>query len=135
MTDMLQDVENDHITVYPRFSASGVESGHSKLTVMRREGAIEGILVECHIYDEIYMIGSFPDRASNHEVPLWKTSSWLVQWLVEILRLKYYKQHYGDFSDRLRAAAKTSIGGVGYSKATQLVRVGDDRFLSAVILL
>jgi Heterokaryon incompatibility protein (HET) len=136
MTDMLQDVENDHIAVYPRFSASGVESGHSKLTVMRREGAVEGISVEGYIYDEIYVVGSFPDRVSSHEVPVLETSSWPIQWLVEILRLTYCdKQHYGDFSDRLRAAARTSIGGVGYNKATQLVRVGDDRFLDAVTLL
>jgi hypothetical protein len=133
---MLQDVENDHVTIYPKFSASGVESRHSKLTVIRREGAIEGISMECQVYDEIYEVGSFRGRASSHEVPLSETFSWPIQWLVEILRLTYNdKQRYEDFSDRLRAAARTSIGGVGYNQDTQLIRVGDDRFLDAAILL
>lgn len=135
-TNMLQDVENDHITAYPKFSASGIQSRHSKVTAIRREGKIEGISVECHVYDEIHGVGSFPGRASSHEVPLEKTVSWPVEWLVEILRLTYQKkQLYVDFSARLRAAARTSIGGVGYSQNTELVRVGDDRFLDAVVLL
>jgi hypothetical protein len=135
-TDMLQDVENDHITVYPKFSASGVQSRHSKVAIIREEGAIVGISVECHVYDEIYEVGSFPGRTSSHEVPLEEKFSWPVKWLVEILRLTYQgRQLYVDFSDRLRAAARASIGDVGYSKNTELVRVGDDRFLDAVVLL
>ncbi|TVY32145.1 Heterokaryon incompatibility protein 6,OR allele [Lachnellula subtilissima] len=133
---MLQDVENDHITVYPKFSASGVQSSHSKVTAIRREGAIEGISVECHVYDEIFEVGSFPGRVSSHEVPLGETYSWPVKWVVELLRLTYQeRQLYVDFSDRLHAAARTSIGGVGYNQNAELVRVGDDRFLDAVVLL
>ncbi|TAQ88809.1 hypothetical protein B7494_g2866 [Chlorociboria aeruginascens] len=45
------------------------------------------------------------------------------------------KEVYEDFSDRLRAAARTSIGGVGYDQDRQLARVGDGRFLDAVMLL
>jgi hypothetical protein len=136
VTDMIQDVENDHITVYPKFGASGVQSRYSKVTAIRREGEFEGISVESLIYDEIYEVGSFPGRASSHEVPLLETSSWPVKWLVEILRLTYQeRQLYVDFSDRLRAAARTSIGGVGYSQDRELVRVGDDCFLDAVVLL
>lgn len=135
-TGMLQDVENDHITLYPKFSASGAESRHSKITIIRRDGAIEGISVVCHVYDEIYEVGSFPGRTSSHEVPLSETFSWPIKWLIEILRLTYHnKQGYEDFSDRLHAAARTSIGGVGWNQDTQLVRVGDDRFLEAVVLL
>ncbi|KAL3417252.1 Heterokaryon incompatibility protein 6, OR allele 5 [Phlyctema vagabunda] len=135
-TDMLQDVENDHITTYPQFSASGVQSSHSKVTAIRRKGAIEGISVECHVYDQIFEAGSFPGRISSHEVPLEETSSWPVKWIVEILRLTYQeRQLYVDFSDRLHAAARTSIGGVGYNQDTELVRVRDDRFTDAVVLL
>jgi hypothetical protein len=42
---------------------------------------------------------------------------------------------YEDFSDRLRAAARSSIGDVGFNKVAQLARVGDDRFVDAVVLL
>lgn len=136
VTDMLQDVKNDHITADPEFSASGVQSRPSKVSVVRREGTIEGISIECYVYDNIYDVGFFPSRASSHEVPLEETFSWPVKWLVEILRLTYEKnQHYMDFSDRLHAAARTSIGGVRYNQDKELVRVGDDRFLDAVVLL
>ncbi|KFY29320.1 hypothetical protein V491_00098 [Pseudogymnoascus sp. VKM F-3775] len=135
-TDMLQDVEDDHITLYPKFSASGVDSRHSKVTITQKDGIIGGISVMCHAYDEIYEVGTFPNRISSHEVPLLETFSWPKRWLAEIFRLTYcIKQGYADFSDRLRAAARTSIGGVGYNQDKQLVRVQDDRFLEAVCLL
>ncbi|OBT64539.1 hypothetical protein VE03_05297 [Pseudogymnoascus sp. 23342-1-I1] len=135
-TDMLQDVENDHITLYPEFSAYGRESRQSELTITQKDGVISGISVMCHVYDEIYKVGSFPSRVSSYEVPISETYLWPVQWLAELLRLTYYdKQSYAAFSDRLRAAARTSIGGVGYNTDRQLVRVRDDRFLEAVVLL
>ena len=69
-------------------------------------------------------------------MPLSETDSWPVEWLAEILRLTYQqKRNYKDFSDRLRAVARASIGEVGYNSDAQLVRVGDDRFLEAVTLL
>jgi hypothetical protein len=132
---MLQDVENDYITAYPKFSASGGQSSLSKVTAIRREGAIAGISVEYHVYNEIFEARSFPGRVSSHEVPLEETSSWLVKWVVEILRLTYQRQLYIDFSDRLHAAARTSVGGVGYNQDTELVRVSNDRFINAIVLL
>lgn len=135
-TDMLQDVDNDHVTLYPKFSASGAESCHSKNSTIGRYGTVEGISVVGHIHDEIYKVGSFPGRASSQEVPLSETFSWPTKWLVETLRLTYQdKKGNGNFSNRLRAAARTSIGGVGYNQDTQLVRVEDDRFSQAVVLL
>jgi hypothetical protein len=134
-TDMLQDVENDHITIYPKFNASGSESYSTKIDVVGTHGKIEGISVACHIYDEIDKVGSFPGRVSSHEVPLWETDSWPVEWLVEILRLTYCNQrHYLDFRDRLCAAAKTSVGGTVHQN-TRLARVGIDLFLGAITLL
>jgi hypothetical protein len=43
ITDMLQDVENDHITLHPRFNASGAEPRESKVTIIQRDGLIVGI--------------------------------------------------------------------------------------------
>lgn len=124
---MLQDVENDYITLYPRFSASGAESRHADITIIRKDGAIEGVLIECNVYDEIYEVGSFLNRASSHEVPLPETFLWPISWLLKILCLTYYNKHYyGDFSDRLFAAARTLIRGVTYNQAAQLARVRDN---------
>jgi hypothetical protein len=135
-TDMLQDVRNDHVTVYPEFSASGSQSSHSKVNVIRREGIIAGISLQCYIYDEIHKAGSFTGRASSHEVPVNETCSWPVRWLVEFIRLTYQKnQLYVEFSDRVRAAAGTSIGGVCYNENMEWVRVEEDCFLDAVELL
>ena len=135
VTDMLQDVETDHITLYPQFSASGTGSCDSKITIIGNDDAIEGISVVCQIYDEIQEIGSFPARVTSHEVPFSETYSWPVQWLAEILRLSYGNDRYRDFSERLRAAARTSIGGVRHDQNTRLVRVGDDLILEALDLL
>jgi len=132
---MLQDVENDHITLFPKFNASGSESYSTKIVVVRTDGKIEGISVACCIYDEIDKVGSFPGRVSSHEVPLWETESWPVEWLVEILRLTYCNQrHYLDFRDRLCAAAMTSVGGVVHQNG-RLARVSNDIFLEAKALL
>jgi len=97
---------------------------------------VEGISLVCLVYDEIYEAGSFFDRATSHEVPILETFSWPEKWLVEILHLTYHeKKRYRDFSDRLHAAARTSIGGVGYGLDMQLTRIGDGRFLDAIVLL
>jgi hypothetical protein len=134
-TDMLQDVEDDHITIYPKFNASGSESYSTKIVVVRTDGKIEGISIACHIYDEIDKVGSFPGRVSSHEVPVWETGSWSVEWLVEILRLSYRnQQHCLDFRHRLCAAARTSVGGVMHQNS-RLSRVGIDFFLEAKALL
>ena len=136
MTDMLQDVENDHMTLYPKFSASGPALCGSPITIVKRDGKIEGISVVGCVYDEIFEVGFFPGRACSREVPILETYSWPVEWLAEILRLTHHKKRsYGNFNDCLRAAVRTSIGEVGYNNDARLVRVGDDRFLEAVILL
>ena len=136
ITDMLQDVENDHVTVYPRFNASGAKQQNVKVSIIRNEGSIKGISVMCFLYDEIHEIGYFPDRASSHEVPLSETFTWPIKWLLEIIRMTYYnEQVYGNFSNRLHAAARSSIGGVGWNEDAEMARVGDDRFFDAVILL
>lgn len=136
MIHKLQDVENDHITIYPRFSASGPEPQHPSVTIVRKDGGIEGISVICQIYDKIYAVGSFPGRSSSHEVPILETFSWPTEWLVEIIRLTYLRERdYQNFGDRLRASARTSIGEVGFDRGRRLTRVGESRFHDAVCLL
>ncbi|KAK7177268.1 heterokaryon incompatibility protein [Paraphaeosphaeria sporulosa] len=136
ITDMLQDVENDHITLDPRFNASGAEPKDIEITIRTEKGVIRGITIMCQIYDEIYGVGVFPNRVTSREVPVSETSSWPTQWLLEFVRLTYFrKQQYRNFHDRLRAAARSSIGGVGFNQDGQLARVGESRFFEAVTLL
>lgn len=136
VTDRLQDVEPDHITQYPRFSASGSNSCPSGVTVVMQDGAIEGISVAGCTLDEVIEMGTFPNRLRSNEVPLSETESWPVVWLGEILRLVYRRRrHHTDFAECLRAAVRTSIGEVGHGYDTTLARVGDDRFQDALTLL
>jgi hypothetical protein len=132
---MFQDVENDHVTVYPRFNASRSEPNSENITLMKEDGEIKGISLVCQVCDEICEVGSFPNRSSSHEVPLWETDSWPVEWLVELLRLTYCSHRgYGGFGDRLVAAARTSIGGVTHGKSGRLARVADESFEALVLL-
>jgi len=136
ITDMLQDLENDHVTLDPKFNASGAKPKDAKITIIRKEDAIEGIAIACQLYDEVYRVGVFPDRVDSHEVPISEEYSWPIQWLLEIIRLTYWrKPRHSSFAGRLRAAARTSIGNVGFGQDGQLARLGEDRFSDAVILL
>ncbi|KIW91970.1 uncharacterized protein Z519_06952 [Cladophialophora bantiana CBS 173.52] len=136
ITHMLQDVENDHITLYPTFRASGTDSYRRNITAKRVKGSIQGISVMGTVYDEIDVAGCFPGRTSSKEVPLLETWSWPEKWLVEILRLTYRKsQHFEDFRDRLRAAARSSIAGAGLDPHGRPARLEDDRFSDAVLLV
>ncbi|KAH8797362.1 heterokaryon incompatibility protein-domain-containing protein [Xylogone sp. PMI_703] len=134
---MLQDVRNDHITIYPAFRASGPAPTNLKMPLTRGSGGlVKAISVIGNMYDEVHRVGSFPRRASSQEVPLSDTFSWPSEWLVETLRLTYYsKDIFLDFEDRLQAAARTSIGEVGWDQNARLTRVGDGRFSEAVVLL
>jgi hypothetical protein len=133
---MVQDVENDHVTLYPAFRASGMKSQHPNINIRRTNGSIQGISVMCRVYDEIDAAGAFPGRASSHEVPIFETFSWPKRWLVDILRLTYHrKQNFEDFGDRLRAVTRSSIAGVGIDRDGRRAMIGDDRFSDAVVLL
>ena len=136
VTDMLQDVKNDHETLYPAFNASGDQSRRSTVEILRGQGTVLGISVMGHIYDEIRQVGRFNDRADDKVVPVKKTSSWPVEWLLEIIRLTYCTRNkYQQFTDRLSAAGRTSIGDVGYDENAHLKRVGNSRFVDAAVLL
>lgn len=132
---MLQDVRSDHITIYPTFSAGG-KWCPSDIIVARENGMVESVGVRGRLYDKIEAVGQFPGRTPN-EVPLIETYLWPKRWLIEILRLTYRNNEYFlDFHGRLCAAARTSIGGVGYNEDQELLRVRDDaRLFDAAILL
>ena len=135
-TDMLQDVKNDHVTLYPKFNASGADWHHRNPTIHRVEGSIQGISVVCRLYDEVEKAGYFPGRASGHEVPVSETFTWPRKWLMEILRLTYYNdQYYKSFRDRLSAVTRSSTTGVTRGATGRFQRVEDDRFSDAVVLL
>ncbi|KAK5080221.1 hypothetical protein LTR05_008732 [Lithohypha guttulata] len=134
-TDMLQDVENDHVTLCPAFAASTDTDVRPNIAVERRGGKVTGIMLSCKLYDKIKAVGSFENRELTNEVPLNETFSWPARWLLEILRLSYLYEEDGDFCARLAATTRTSIGGVGYDPNGQLIRIGDTRFFEAVTLL
>jgi hypothetical protein len=136
VTDMLQDVQNDHMTLYPEFRCSGDRRYEAPIEIFKENGVVKGISMEAYLYDEIYLVGHFDNRTNSKEVPLSQTYSWPIEWLLEVLRLSYCrKKEYREFRNRLRASGRTSIGGVGRNKDGELDRVGEDLFVDAVILL
>lgn len=136
ITHMLQDVRDDHVTIYPTFSASGRSLDYPEVSVIRKGGTIREISLKGLVYDEISRAGSFPERASSREVPLSETFTWPSRWLTEFLLLTYNNQQaYKNFEDRLRAAARSSIGEVGWGGGGFQERIGDSRFDDAVVLL
>jgi hypothetical protein len=136
VTDMLQDVRNDHMTLYPEFSSSGHRTHGTSIKIHKDTGIIRHISIKSYLYDEIYQVGHYANRAGSKEVPLSQTPSWPIDWLLEIMRLSYCtRKVYKGFHNRLRASGRTSIGDVGWNKDGELDRVGNVRFADAVILL
>lgn len=137
VTDMLQDVEDDHITLVPEFNASRSSPDEAKVLVRRNKGAVESAEMACQLLGNIYKAGVFPRRVDSNEVPLEETYSWPQQWLLEIIRLTYQceQKRYRTFSYRLHAAVRCSIGDVGFGEDGKFARVGKDRINDATILL
>jgi hypothetical protein len=70
------------------------------------------------------------------EVPILETFSWPLEWLLEIIQLTYrHGPRYRSFEDRLHAAARSSIGGVGFGEDGKLIKIDKERFTDAVTLL
>ena len=136
ITDMLQDVRNDHMTLYPRFAASGCGNQNPEVQVLSGTQIPRQISIKGYLYDEILQIGQFVDRSINLELPLSKAKSWPAEWLLEVLRLSYCtRRACKAFHNRLRAAVRTSIGDVGWNSDGQFARVGDFRLADAVVIL
>lgn len=136
VTHTLQDVENDHVTIYPTFQASGQKSPHPTITAIRESGGIQSLSITCHIYDKVNSIGIFKNRVPSDPVPLDETTTLPVEWLSEILNLSLSeKKRYETFEDRLRASTRTSIGGVGFGPDMRLTKIKEGRFDDAICLL
>jgi hypothetical protein len=121
MPKPLQDVESDHMTLTPKFNASGVGTHPSSITILRRGEAIKGISVECYVYDKIYEPGEVP------RVPATGTCVCEFDWLYEILRLTYKRTSvYVNFYRRLRAVVRTSFGDITFGHDELLERAKDD---------
>jgi hypothetical protein len=121
MPATLQDVEPDHMTLTPKFNASGVETNLRNITILRNGEAIERLLIECCVYDQIYATGEVT------RVPKTGTCVDPFDWLYETLRLTYQRNNlYVNFGRRLRAVVRASVGGItaGYNKLTE--RMKDD---------
>jgi hypothetical protein len=136
VTDMLQDIQNNHVTPYPEFSASGRQAHSTSINIFKDSGIVRRITIRSYLYDEIYQVGGFPNRTNSKEVPLSQTYSWPIHWLLEIIRLSYCtKRDYKGFCNRLRASGRSSIGDVGWNEDGDYERVGNVRFADAIVLL
>jgi hypothetical protein len=136
VTGMLQDVRNDHMTLYPEFSSSGHGTPGASIKIFEDIGVVKRISIKSYLYDEIYQVGRFANRTDSKEVPLSQTYSWPIDWLLEIMRLSYCRRKdYRGFHNRLRASGRCSIGDVGWNKDGEFDRVGNVRFADAVVLL
>ncbi|EUC47771.1 hypothetical protein COCMIDRAFT_34681 [Bipolaris oryzae ATCC 44560] len=147
ITDMLQDVRNDHMTLYPEFSASGPPPTNTKnsIKIIKEAGIIKHISLHSILFDEIHQIGHFPTRTTTTDVPFQETYTWPSQWLLEILRLTYCptatttatpnKPRYKRFHDRLSAATRTATGDVARNTQGEFERAGPTHLSDAIILL
>jgi hypothetical protein len=124
MLETLQDVEPDHLTLYPRFTACGPKvQNHIIIPDMGQEPA--AITALANIYDKVLRIGDV------HRVDPTGTCVFGIDWLYEILRLSYEVQDiYADFDGRLHAVVRTSHAAIGYGADAKLQRV--DRFYDAL---
>jgi hypothetical protein len=122
MPETLQDVEPDHMTLTPRFNASGVTKRPRDIIISRSNEAIDGISVPCHMYDKIHQVGEVP------RVSVTGTCIRPFDWLYVLLRLTYeITDAYVEFQHRLRAVVRTSCGGITSGCDELLVRAKDDR--------
>ncbi|KAI0534298.1 HET-domain-containing protein [Xylaria digitata] len=114
ITEPLQIVKDDHMTLEPEFGASGT----------------------INLTPIVHSVGSFPERISSWDVPLEETFSWPEEWLVEILRLTYQTRgSFPSFKERLHAVARASVGGAKLESEGSLVRTGGEIIFEATHLL
>jgi hypothetical protein len=108
MSDTLQDVENDHLTPYPTFNASGRRI-HNYVNITREDSGPPKVSILACIYDKVHQVGNVP------RIPVTGTCIFPIQWLYEFLRLTYEANNtYTDFKERLEAVTRTSHAGCGW---------------------
>jgi hypothetical protein len=118
----LQDVEPDHMTLTPRFNASGVPKRRRDVTILRSGEVIDGILVPCQVYDKVHQVGEVPRS------PVTETCVNSFDWLYVLLDLTYkITNAYVEFHHRFRAVVRTSFEGITSGYDELLERAKDDR--------
>ena len=124
MQGPLQDVEPDHLTLYPKFNACA--SRYRDQIVLPRPGQKpRHISVMAIVHDKIFQVGKVS------RLPLTGTCSSPIDWLYGILKLTYDADNiYANFKERLQAVVRTSHAAIGNGEAAFLKRV--DRFFDAL---
>jgi hypothetical protein len=121
MSMTLQDVEPDHMTLTPRFSASGAVKHRRDVIILRSGEVIDGISVPCHVYDKVHQVGEVP------RFPVTGTCIHSFDWIYVLLDLTYkITNAYVEFQHRLRAVVRTSFGGITSGYDELLERAKDD---------
>lgn len=124
LPETLQDVERDHLTLYPTFNACGLEH-QSQVTVSKQQRGLIKLSLRAAIYDEVFQVGGVIRISATG------TCMFPVLWLYELLRLTYVARNiYKDFERRLRAVIRTSHAATGYGEDASLQKV--DLFLDAL---
>jgi hypothetical protein len=125
--ETLQDVKRDQLTLYPTFSASGLEY-QCQVTVFRKDPEPTNVTLRAAIYDEISHVGR--DTRMHAGGPFSSPDTRLY----ELLLLTYaVGDVYKDYNMRLHAVIRTSHAATGYGKDASLERV--DRYLDALPIL
>ncbi|RWA07572.1 hypothetical protein EKO27_g7529 [Xylaria grammica] len=136
LTEPLQIVEDDHMTLEPEFGASGQSNSMLTVRVDNTISGLHSISLKGLVCDTVHSVGFFPRRRSSWNVPLGETFSWPEEWLVETLRLTYRtKGNFPSFEERLRAVARASVGGMMNNSEGHLARASEDILFEAIHLL
>lgn len=124
--ETLQDVEMDHLTVFPAFNASELERT-CQATVSKEGRGPTRLSLRAAICDEICYVDEVIRIAATGTCML------PLCWLFELLRLTYSVEDiYEDFDDCLRTVIQISHAAIGYGENATLERV--DRYPDALSL-
>ena len=128
ITEAFQIPANDHITLQPTFSSSGMHTAGPEVELKRNTSGKDIISLKGYIYCDIRDIASFPKRVSTWVISEEQGVSWVEQWFLETLRLTYHdKTTFSSFTERLQAVARASVAGVRQDARGDCVRT-DERF-------
>lgn len=124
-TDRFQNVGPDHITLFPRFNASGLSRNHVRISKLTQGPSTISIIAIC--YDKVLRVGEVTRQ------PMTGTCVNSIQWLYKFLQLSYETTNrYKDMEMRLRATVRASHAGFGLGEDSYPVRI--DRFCNALPL-
>ncbi|KAI1299445.1 HET-domain-containing protein [Xylaria venustula] len=138
ITEPLQIPANDHMTLQPVFSASGMHSVQPEVEVNRNMSNKDIISLKGYLYCNVCDIAFFPKRVSTWVITPGSEQepSLVEQWFVEILRLTYHNNTaFGSFKERFQAVARASVGGVRQNAKSDCVRTDEHLYAEAEHLL